>query len=313
MSPDKRTAKNILSLTLIFCHDTINSVHLYIFVFTTEGKKMDIGFSVHETVRQRYSVRTYAPTPVPPAIREKILQYAETIDNPFGAKVHFQFIEKQTASKGEKLGTYGFIKGADLFIAVTVQDKEGAAESVGYVFEQLVLYIASLGLGTCWLGGTFNKSAFAEKIEIPDGWIFPILSPVGYPAKQRVKERVFRTAINANNRVASEKLFFADAFKTPLDLHKVGAYAHCLENLRLAPSAGNKQPWRVVYDGNVFHFFKKGSMQFMQVLDVGIGINHFVLTANERGLQGHLAKADVSAYPLTSDMKYVASWVCEDV
>lgn len=274
---------------------------------------MNIGFSVHETVRQRYSARTYEAKLVPQEIRDKILQYAQTIDNPFGAQVHFQWIEKQTAENGEKLGTYGFIKGANLFLGVTVEDKDGAAESVGFMFEQLVLYITSLGLGTCWLGGTFNKSAFAQQLDIPEGWSFPILSPVGYPAKQRIKEKVFRTAINANNRVASEKLFFSDGFRTPLDLHAVGKYADCLENLRLAPSAGNKQPWRVIYDGKAFHFFKKGSMQFMQILDVGIGINHFVLTANELGLQGRLAKADVSAYPLTADMKYAASWVCDNV
>lgn len=274
---------------------------------------MNTGFAVSETVRARTSVRTYTSETVSQETREKILAYLQTIDNPFGAKVNVQFVEKKTAANGEKLGTYGFIKGAALFIAVTAEDKDTAAESVGYVIEQLVLYMTSLGLGTCWLGGTFNKTAFAEQIEIPDGWIFPILSPVGYPAKQRIKEKVFRTAINANNRVASEKLFFTDAFTTPLDLKTVGKYADCLENLRLAPSAGNKQPWRVIFDGNAFHFFKKGSMQFMQVLDVGIGINHFVLTAAEKGLQGRLEKADVSAYPLTADMKYVASWVCDNV
>ncbi|MBR3953961.1 MAG: nitroreductase family protein [Clostridia bacterium] len=274
---------------------------------------MEIGFGINNAVRQRTSVRTYADTPVSQETKDKILAYARTIENPFGAQVRFQWIEKQTAENGEKLGTYGFIKGANLFLGVTVEDKDGAAESVGYVFEQLVLYMTSLGLGTCWLGGTFSKSAFAQQLDIPEGWSFPILSPVGYPAKQRIKEKVFRTAINANNRVASEKLFFSDGFKTPLDLHAVGKYADCLENLRLAPSAGNKQPWRVIYDGKAFHFFKKGSMQFMQILDVGIGINHFMLTANELGLQGTLTKADVSAYPLTADMKYVASWVCENV
>lgn len=274
---------------------------------------MNPGFAVSETVRARTSVRTYTSEAVSQETRDKILAFLQTIDNPFGAKVNVQFVEKKTAANGEKLGTYGFIKGAELFIAVTAEDKDTAAESVGYVIEQLVLYMTSLGLGTCWLGGTFNKSAFAEQIEIPDGWIFPILSPVGYPAKQRIKEKVFRTAINANNRVSGEKLFFSDAFTTPLDLNTVGEYAACLENLRLAPSAGNKQPWRVIFDGNAFHFFKKGSMQFMQVLDVGIGINHFVLTAKELGLQGRLEKTDVSRYPLEKDMKYVASWVTENV
>ena len=274
---------------------------------------MNPGFAVSETVRARTSVRTYTSEAVSQETRDKILAFLQTIDNPFGAKVNVQFVEKKTAANGEKLGTYGFIKGAELFIAVTAEDKDTAAESVGYVIEQLVLYMTSLGLGTCWLGGTFNKSAFAEQIEIPDGWIFPVLSPVGYPAKQRIKEKVFRTAINANNRVSGEKLFFSDAFTTPLDLKTVGKYAACLENLRLAPSAGNKQPWRVIFDGNAFHFFKKGSMQFMQVLDVGIGINHFVLTAKELGLQGRLEKTDVSRYPLEKDMKYVASWVTENV
>lgn len=272
---------------------------------------MDIGFSVNETVKQRTSVRTYAPTPVSDAIREQILQYARAIENPFGADVQVQFIEKKTAANGEKLGTYGFIKGADLFMGVTVNDVPEAAESVGYVFEQLVLYMTSLGLGTCWLGGTFNKSAFAKEMNIEEGKLFPILSPVGYPAKQRLTEKVFRTSLKADVRKPPEQLFFSDGFKTPLDLQTVGDYAKCLENLRLAPSARNIQPWRVVVEGNVFHFFKKGNMQFMQKVDLGIGINHFCLTAKERGLQGKLTQSDVSHIVLQNDMTYIASWVGE--
>ena len=272
---------------------------------------MEIGFSVNETVKQRISVRTYADTPVPQAVREQILQYARGIENPFGADVQMQFIEKETAANGEKLGTYGFIKGARLFMGVTVKDTDKAAESVGYVFEQLVLYMTSLGLGTCWLGGTFNKSAFAEAMCIPEGHLFSILSPVGYPAKQRLTEKVFRTSLKADARKPSDQLFFTDSFKTPLQLQSVGDYAQALENLRLAPSARNIQPWRVVVEGNVFHFFKKGNMQFMQKVDLGIGINHFCLTAHESGLHGKLENRDVSHIALQNDMTYITSWVAE--
>ncbi len=274
---------------------------------------MEIGFDINPVVRQRTSVRTYSDTPVSQETKDKILAYAQTIENPFDARVRFCFIEKRGAENGEKLGTYGFIKGADLFLGMAVEDKDNAALAVGFVGEQLILYMTGLGLGTCWLGGTFTKSEFEKKMDLAQDEIFPILTPVGVPEKQRMTEKVFRISLKADKRLPAENLFFSDAFSTPLDVKTVGKYADCLENLRLAPSARNIQPWRVVFDGTAFHFFKKGNMNFMQMVDLGIGINHFVLTANELGLQGRLAKADVSAYPLTADMKYVASWVCEDV
>lgn len=274
---------------------------------------MKIGFDVSKTVRQRTSVRTYADAPVTQETRDKILAYAETIENPFDAKVRFCFIEKKTAENGEKLGTYGFIKGGNLFLGMAVENKEDAALAVGFVGEQLVLYMTSLGLGTCWLGGTFTKSEFEKGMKLAQNEKFPILTPVGVPAKQRITEKVFRASLKADKRLPAEQLFFTDAFTTPLDLHTVGKYADCLESLRLAPSARNIQPWRVVYDGRAFHFFKKGSWDFMQKIDLGIGINHFALTAQECGLQGQITKTDVSAYSLEKDMCYVASWVCADV
>ena len=274
---------------------------------------MNIGFDINKAVRERTSVRTYADTPVSQETREKILAYADTVDNPFDAKVRFGFVEKSTAENGEKLGTYGFIKGGNLYLGMLVENKEDAALAVGYVGEQLILYITSLGLGTCWLGGTFTKGEFAKGLQPAANEKFPILTPVGVPGKQRVGEKVFRASLKADKRLDAEKLFFTDAFTAPLDVRTVGKYAHCLENLRLAPSARNIQPWRVVFDGKAFHFFKKGTWDFMHMIDLGIGINHFVLTANECGLKGHLTKADVSAYPLEKDMKYAATWVCSDV
>lgn len=274
---------------------------------------MEIGFNLQNAITQRTSVRTYEKQTVSQETKNKILSYADTIRNPFDAKVRFCFIEKKTADNGEKLGTYGFIKGADLFMGMAVEDKEDAALAVGFVGEQLILYMTSLGLGTCWLGGTFTKSEFEKKMNLAANEKFPILTPVGVPAKQRLTEKVFRISLKADNRLPAEKLFFSDAFKTPLDVKSTGQYAEALENLRLAPSARNIQPWRVVYDGKAFHFFKKGSMQFMQMVDLGIAINHFVLTARNMGLNGHLAKVDVSCYPLDGDMKYAASWVVENV
>jgi len=74
-----------------------------------------------------------------------------------------------------------------------------------------------------------------------------------------------------------------------------GRYREALALVRLAPSASNKQPWRVLYESkkNVFHFFLKRSRQYkimgishLQDIDLGIAMSHFEMAARELALQG---------------------------
>ena len=65
---------------------------------------MNIGFPVNETVKQRYSVRTYDAKPVNEAIRQDILTYAKTLINPLGPHTRFQFIDVTTSDQGQKRG-----------------------------------------------------------------------------------------------------------------------------------------------------------------------------------------------------------------
>jgi len=278
-------------------------------------KKSD--FSIENAVRSRYSVRTFDKRSLDKELKEKILSYADRLDNPLGPGIKVQFIEKETASNGEKLGTYGIIKGAQSYLAVTMQNEEYAPEALGYEFEQLVLYATSKGLGTCWLGGTFNRSAFASQIDMKENEIFPILSPIGYPAeKKRVFEKLFRKSLNANGRKSWSELFFQNEFENPLSKEAAGDYQFPLEMLRLAPSAVNKQPWRVVVRDNAIHFFEKqslgseGSGVDMQRIDVGIGICHFHLAAMEKNLPGHFVR-NCPDMNLPQGMEYIASWVRE--
>jgi len=282
---------------------------------------MNIGFSINETVRQRYSVRTYNPKSIGNDMKANILSYASTIHNPLGPRPRYQFIETSASANGEKPGTYGIIKGASLYLAVTTRPENGAPEALGYDLEQLILYMTSLGLGTCWLGGTFNRSAFANAMDIRDGEIFSILSPVGYPAsKKRVGESLFRRTLKADRRLPWEKLFFTENFSIPLSKETAGDYQFPLEMLRLAPSAVNKQPWRVLMTDHAFHFFKQGTLNGesgaidMQQIDVGIGICHFHLAAMEQGLAGHFEKVDPAVLTdsaMPAGIRYVISWIME--
>lgn len=274
-------------------------------------------FSVKDAVTKRYSVRTYEKRPVEKEVKEKILSYAKGLQNPLGPKMKVQYIEKATASNGEKLGTYGIIKGTDLYLGVTIPDEPYALEALGYDFEQLVLYATSLGLGTCWLGGTFNRSAFASAMEIQKNEIFPILSPLGYPSqKKSFTEQIMRRSVKANARLPWKDIFFKNGFGEPLSEETAGIYQFPLEMLRLAPSAVNKQPWRVVADEKGFHFYEKHSLGKatgsvdMQRIDVGIAICHFHLAAMEMNLQGHFERKKPN-YEIPSDTSYIVSWIKE--
>jgi len=274
-------------------------------------------FSVEEAVKTRYSVRTFDKRPAEKEIKEKILAYAKSLHNPLGPKMKLQFIEKNLAPNGEKLGTYGIIKGANLYVGVTIPKDEHALEALGYEFEQLVLYATSIGLGTCWLGGTFNRSAFASAMEIGEEEIFPILSPLGYPAKKKsFTEQIMRKSIKADGRMDWNSLFFKDNFDKPLAREEAREYCFPLEMVRLAPSAVNKQPWRAVVTESAVHFFEKHSMQVeeghidMQRIDVGIAMNHFHIAVLEKGIEGRFERI-MPEFPVPGDMTYIASWVKE--
>ena len=274
----------------------------------------NLPFNLIDAVNNRYSMRTFKSDPVNAETRQKILKYAEQITNPFGPKIRIKFIEKRTSANGEKLGTYGIIKNANLFLGVAVKNVEGAQEALGYEFEQLVLYMTSLGLGTCWIGGTFDKGAFAEAMKPEADEIFTIICPIGYgTGKKRFFEKIMRANLKADSRLPWNQLFFKNDFATPLQASDCPDYEEALELVRQAPSAVNKQPWRVVYDGKSFHFYENHSMAAsenfdIQRVDMGIAFNHFELAAQEKGFAGHFEKL-APAIQTPENTEYITSWV----
>lgn len=272
-------------------------------------------FNISEIAKIRKSVRTYTDTPLTDADRKKLTDYIDKLtseESPFGARVRIKLFDVDKEINSKDLGTYGVIKGAKTYLGVAVNETEDAMEAVGYVFEKLVLYAASLGLGSCWLGGTFNRGEFAKAMQITENEFFPIASPVGYPApKNHTVDKIMRKAIKADTRKSFEELFFENDFNTPLSKEKAVEYGDILEAVRLAPSAKNGQPWRIVKDGDSFHFFEKkdipSSNHDIQRLDIGIAGCHFELAAKERCINGKLTA--VEAPPEAKGLIYVFSWV----
>lgn len=275
-------------------------------------------FCVEETVRRRKSIRAYENRPLSQGDKAVISACMEQLcreETPFPAQLQMCLLEAEPGTNTEKLGTYGVIRGANTFVGITVENTEAAMEAVGYTFEKLVLTAASMGLGTCWLAGTFNREQFSGAMRIPEGHLFPIVSPIGYPTeKNTLVDSLFRRVSKSDQRKPWSELFFEGDFSAPLTEEKAEEYAFPLEMLRLAPSAANRQPWRVVYRDNAFHFFREENPKSkygydLQRLDVGIGACHFQLAAEEKALAGAFRRLPATGINAPEHLKYLFSWV----
>ncbi|HOW18041.1 MAG TPA: nitroreductase family protein [Phycisphaerae bacterium] len=272
-----------------------------------------------DAIRKRVSCRTYDDR-VPDEETKRTLKdfFRENSRGPFGNALRFELIDLTEAERAElkTLGTYGVIRGAALYIAGAVRKGPRALEDYGYGMERNILYATSLGLGTCWLGGTLNRAGFARKIALAENELMPAISPVGCPAQKRtLTDRVFRFMAKSDRRKPWEDLFFDGRPGNPLTREQAGPFAEALEAVRIGPSASNRQPWRVVREGAAWHFFLQRTPGYdkmtgevkLQDVDMGIALCHFELAVSEPGIGGSWQQAKPGFDAGT--WEHVTSWV----
>jgi nitroreductase len=281
---------------------------------------------VSDIISRRYSCRSYRREPIALETRQRLQHLIETIHiGPFGTALRFRLLAASAADRKSLrgLGTYGFIRGATGFIAGAAGPGEKNLEDFGYQMEAIILAATDLGLGTCWLGGSFTQSSFARKIDAAPGEVIPAVTATGYAVERSRYNRVVRQQVGADRRLPWDQLFFAGRFGAALSPENAGPYARPLEMVRLAPSASNKQPWRIVQEGDRWHFYLqrtpnygRGSLVFnllrladLQRVDLGIALCHFELTARELGLEGGWAGVNPGLEPPDEGVAYIASWV----
>ena len=278
--------------------------------------------SVVELIKMRSSWRKYARREIAENIKQDILeQVSSPLEGPFGNRVRFRLVEKDMCEKEAKvkLGTYGFISGAGYFLAGAVKEKEKNFEDYGYQLEKLILYCTDLGLATCWLGGSFKRGEFGKALNAAYDEIIPAVTPVGYASEKRgYRDRLLRMGAGSKHRKTWKDLFFTEDYSTPLSPQGAGDYAVPLEMVRLAPSASNKQPWRIMKEKNFFRFFLKRTKQYdkmikaadMQRIDMGIAMCHFELSAAGQNPEGKWRIEEPESFtpPPEGDMEYIVSW-----
>ena len=230
-----------------------------------------------DVIKKRKSVRTFSPEPLEDAHRIHLESHLESIgEGPFR---HVSRIMDAPAAdgndEGQQIGTYGVIKGQQGYLVGICRPSRESLMDLGYNMQGAVLLLSSLGIGTCWLGGTFKRSDIKDYVDLEDDEGIAAVIPYGYPAeKARVIEGLMKKAAGSSKRRAFNELF------TVAEEADEGVF-ECLEAVRLAPSSMNNQPWRAVVDGRGIHLFMAlpGRIRVeaglnMRYLDIGIAMYH---------------------------------------
>ena len=141
-------------------------------------------------------------------------------------------------------------------ITIYSEEAEGYSENIGFLFQQMDLYLQTLGLGVCWLGmGRMNPKTTTAVA----GMKFVIMLAFGYPKGDQL-----RHDLKGFKRRPMEQITDKPDSR--------------LEPARLAPSAVNSQPWYFTHEGEAIHVWcsKKGNR-----LDAGIALAHLYVSNGE--------------------------------
>ena len=162
-------------------------------------------------------------------------------------------------------------RGADYCILFYSEHKGDYLRNIGYIGEQIDLFLASLNIGALWFGIGKTK----EK-EI-DGLEYVIMVAI-----KRMPEKNFRKDMFKSKRKPIEEIWS-------------GEQMNVANIVRFAPSACNTQPWFVDNQGgtlSIYRYKKPGKRGIMPVdkvmfynqIDIGIFLYFFETCLKEKGI-----------------------------
>ena len=274
---------------------------------------LELKHDVSKVVEMRHSVRNYAFKQVDESTLNECMAPLTDETALFGAKTRYSAVYVEQIPV--RLGTYGMIQGAKLFLVAVISKKDPRAGllQVGYQLEQTVLLAADKGIGSCWIGGTFEKTSFRQAASVRPDEQLAVVVPVGYSAgAKHVFELIMRGIMGSARRKPFEKLFFHATDGKPLTADEADVFAKPLNSVHAAPSSTNRQPWRIAVSSDMVSFYLdhgKGQIapSDIRYVDMGIAMCHFELAAQEAGLEGAWT-FETPEFPAPPSYEFIATW-----
>ena len=163
-------------------------------------------------------------------------------------------------------------RGQEYCILLYSEKKDNYLQNIGYIGEQLDLYLASLGIGALWFG-----------IGKPDEPTYNGLDFVIMIAIAKIPENKFRKDMFKSKRKSLDEIWNGEQYRNIGNI------------VRFAPSACNTQPWKVTTEEKcltVYRYKKPGKRGIMPAdkvvhynrIDIGIFLYFLELCLMQSGI-----------------------------
>ena len=217
-----------------------------------------------EAVSARHSVRKYIDkelsADIIAALQDKIAECNKV------GNLNIQLVQNETRAFTGML-SYGQFSGVKNYLVMVGKKSKDLDERVGYYGEQLVLFVQTLGLNTCWVGLSYRKVPEAYNVGKDEKLVCMIA--LGYGETQGIGHKI-KSIEEVSNASDITPSWFKKGVEAAL----------------LAPTAVNQQKFSFKYVGmsNNRHQVraKKGfSMIGYTQIDLGIAKYHFEIGAGK--------------------------------
>jgi len=221
-------------------------------------------------IEKRISRRKYLETEISPSITSALQEKINEYNKIGGFRIVF-VLNNGEAFKGFTR-SYGMLTGVKHYFGLIADlDDPNADEKIGYYGELLVLHATALGLGTCWVGGTYSKSKVP--FEINNDERLACLITVGNVEETSTgREKLIYTLAHRKTKGINEMYQCGDAVEPVWFLNGMSAVSK-------APSAMNKQPVLFHLKDCVVTASVKNTSKYLVAFDLGIAKLHFEIGA----------------------------------
>ncbi len=226
--------------------------------------------TLSEAAEIRISRRAYIPEFISDAKKSELQSIIDDLCARSGLRI---MLMENGESCFSLIKSYGMFSGVKSYFALAGKsDDTRLHEKAGYYGEELVLEATRLGLGTCWVAGSYDKASTDLGLS-SDETLVCVISVGEIKAAENTKEKLIAKLIKTKRKTVAEMSKNSDCAP---DWFLNGM--KCVIN---APSARNKQPVIFEYtDGEV-----KASLQSnfsFNKIDLGIAEYHFELGSGKK-------------------------------
>lgn len=231
-----------------------------------------------EAIDARISCRAYGDEPLTEDMLDKLRTCVSELCEESGLR--FVLVGPTDGGPALKLSGRMFAGNVSTYLALIGPDDNDTRERFGYFGEKFVLYATTLGLGTCWVAGTFDRASVVVPLE--DGEVIHDVIPVGnMPAKQPFAQRTIRAGLRRRDK-KPEALY-----QGPTSLADAPSWIRAgIRSVIKGPSAVNQQPVVFMHDARGLRAILHNAKREVAYTDLGIAKLHFELGAATEGMHG---------------------------